>query len=92
MMDVFILHFCAHVCASYFLCDQAYALLYRSKLSYFSTLFLSVLIAFVAGFAYKCAEAYMLGHFQYLLQALTYNGTGIVIAVNKILAHTEGSK
>jgi hypothetical protein len=91
-VDAFILHFCAHVCASYFVCDQAYAFLYRSKLSYFSTLFLSILIAFVAGMAYKCVEAYTMGHFVYLVQALTYNGTGILIAVNKILAHVEGQK
>ena len=85
-MGNFFLHFAAHIGSSYFLCDQAYIFLRRSKLSYFSVLSLSVLISFGIGILYKCIEAYSVGHFLSPFQSMMYNLTGIIIAVNKILA------
>jgi len=85
-MGAFFLHFAAHVGSSYFLCDQTYALLRRSKLSYFSVILLSALFALSIGILYKCAEAYAFGHLISPFQSLMYNLTGIIIAVNKILA------
>ena len=91
-MGIFFLHFAAHLGSSYFLCDQAHALLNRSKLSYFSSILWSVLIAFLIGVVYKCGEAYSAGHFTSLFAAMTYNATGIIIAVNKFLADPRAKK
>lgn len=91
-MDVFFLHFSAHVGSSYFLCDQIHSLLSRSRLSFFASLAISVLIAFFIGVAYKCVESYMAGQLVPMFQSITYNCTGILLAVNKILADNKKLK
>jgi hypothetical protein len=92
MYSIFFLHFCAHVFTSYFITDQVYDLLRRSKMSYFVVIGWSFLITFLIGFAYKGIEAASVGHFVSLPQALTYNATGIILAINKTMSNLENPK
>lgn len=91
-MDIFFLHFCAHLCTSYFLCDQSYFFAKRSKLSNFSALLVSVAITLIIGLIYKGAEAYLVGHCANFWQAMSYNVVGTLIAVNKIAPTMENGK
>ena len=84
-MDVFFLHFCAHMCTSYFFFDQLYAFVRRSSLSRFKAIGISLAVALAIGVLYKGAEYYLVGHALNFWQSVTYNVVGVVIAMNKNL-------
>jgi hypothetical protein len=82
-VDFFLTHFCAHVCTSYFLFDQFYAFLRKSKVSNFYTVFVSLVVAVSVGFLYKIAELYLGGYSNNLWQSIAYNMVGVLLSLNK---------